>query len=155
MTPIKNVSDNLLNRSRALNDSTEEEPERWHTCSTNQSINQSFSTAEANTPSLQDCNCYLDGGTQTHIAISLHSCIAQPKGVFDMKASYASAADSSLPANNSVQIHRNSMPQKFAPRFQKGTQKQITLKSRLLLPHDVLTTVQLKIQDFGDVTLCL
>jgi hypothetical protein len=28
----------------------------------NQSINQSFSTAEASTPSLRDCNCYLDGG---------------------------------------------------------------------------------------------
>jgi hypothetical protein len=38
MTPIKNVSDNLLNRSRALKDSTEEEPGHWHTCSTNQSI---------------------------------------------------------------------------------------------------------------------
>jgi len=46
-----------------------------------------------------------------HIAISLHSGIAQPKGVFDRKASYAGAADSSLPANNSVQIHRNSMLQ--------------------------------------------
>jgi hypothetical protein len=48
-----------------------------------------------------------------HIAISLHSGIAQPKGVFDRKASYAGAADSSLPANNSVQIQRNSMPQKL------------------------------------------
>ena len=75
--------------------------------------------------------------------------------MFDRKASYAGAADSSLPANNSVQIHRNSLPQNLLLDSEKARKTQITLKSRLLSSRNVLAAVQLKIPDFGDVPLCL
>jgi hypothetical protein len=119
MKRVSNTSGILWNRNQSLTDSEDRDSRCWHPCFTNQSINQTSCTTKPGTAILRDCNYYVDQGhtgIAPRITIGPHSGTAKHR-----KASYAGAAHSSVPANSSDQIHRDSVSKNLCFGWEKAS----------------------------------